>query len=73
MIEFLTTHMKEISVISLVVVLSVAFLLHFVVPSRKIIKKLTETISKLEQTKPNTPPSEVWHSPKPLDIFHSAV
>ena len=59
MIEFLATHIKEIFVISLVVVLSVAFILHFVLPSRKIIKKLTETISKLEQTKPNTPPSEV--------------
>lgn len=59
MIEFLATHIKEIFVISLVVVLSVAFVLHFVLPSRKIINKLTETIGKLEQTKPNTHPSEV--------------
>ncbi len=59
MTEFLTTHIKEILVISLVVVLSFSFILYFVLPSRKIINKLTETIAKLEQTKPNTPPSEV--------------
>jgi MotA/TolQ/ExbB proton channel family len=59
MTEFLFTHLKEIFVISLVVALSVSFVLYFVLPSQKIIKKLTETISKLEQTKPNTSPSEV--------------
>jgi len=59
MTEFLFTHLKEIFVISLVVALSVSFVLYFVIPSQKILKKLAETISKLEQTKPNTSPSEV--------------
>ena len=59
MIDFLATHIKEIFVISLVVVLSVAFILHFVLPGQKIIEKLKETIDKLEQTIPNTNPSEV--------------
>jgi hypothetical protein len=59
MTEFLFTHLKEIFVISLIVALSVSFVLYFVIPSQKILKKLAETISKLEQTKPNTSPSEV--------------
>ncbi len=59
MIDFLSTHIKELFVIALIVSLSASFVLYFVIPSRKIISKLNAAISKLEQTKPNTSPVDV--------------
>jgi hypothetical protein len=51
--------MKELIVISLVALLTISFVVFFVMPSLGIRKKLKEITEQLEKTKPNTTPTEV--------------